>query len=292
MEKQANLAAILAFCGESGAEKSTIARMVKECLEKQGYRAEFATKYISGRKQRENEDPNVQIVSRIPKNCIKGSPREGEEVGYDLQEIEEMLSRGIYPIIISKDLKLLAEIFAIFNPEQPNCFETFDGKLVPIFNPDKNAFETYANSKLPVLRRRIYDVRIAGMTDAQMEDLVKTRNVNLGKREVDREVSSRKIKWDEYYRQRYGSEDILESITNVKDYAAAQQMVDELIVGSATSSENTILGYNALWHGTDECYTAGVIVGQYFKRSKGVQEYLKSQEALELQERGTYQKAE
>ena len=65
-----------------------------------------------------------------------------------------------------------------------------------------------------------------------------------------------------------------------------------MIVGSAGSSENTILGYNALWQGTDECYTAGVIVGQYHKRSKGVQEYLKKQEELELAESGNYPKAE
>lgn len=292
MDKQANLAAILAFCGESGAGKSTIAKLVKECLEKQGFRAEFATKYISGRKQRKNEDPNVQIVSRIPKNCIKCSPRKGEEVGYDLRELEDMLSRGIYPIIISKDLKLLAEIFAVFNPEKPRDFETFDGKVVPIFDPKKNTFETYTENKLPVIRMRIYDVRSAGMTDAQMENLIQERNSNLERHEIDREVSSRKVKWDEYYRQRYGSGDILETFTNVKDYAAAEQMVKELIVGSSASDESTILGYNALWHGTDECYTAGVIVGQYNKLSKGVQEYLKKQEELELAESGNYPKSE
>ena len=256
-------ACVLAFCGESGSGKSTIAGIYRDCLQEQGIRAEFATKYISGRSERENEDPDVKIVDSIPEGCIKGSPRKGQEIGYDLQEIRAMICEGVFPIVVTKDVKFLATLATLLNPEKDCDTMKYEGR------------------ELPVVRMRIYDVRSVELSNDELTSLTKQRHPDLSQQELEKEAKARTTSWQPYYHDRFGCGDMMEQIVNFREYEFMKKYISKHVIGELNENENTLLGYVNLWKENPACNNTGVILGKYGCIASDSKEYLKKQNVLD-----------
>lgn len=141
---------VIGIGGVSGGKKSTTAKLFDEELTAMGYKTAWPKKYIV-RPQRKTEDPNTICVSsesEIPKSVTKWSI-DGKIVGYDIEEIKQMLANDIWPIVLSSNLELLFDIKK--NVE-------LDGKKVmpepsnKVEEENKWIFEQVRNSKFHFMR--------------------------------------------------------------------------------------------------------------------------------------------
>lgn len=261
-DSKVKFASVLAFCGESGSGKSTVASLFRYCLQELGIRAEFATKYISGRKMREVEDPGVNIVDKIPEKCLKGSPRKGQEIGYDLDEIKQMLKGGIFPIVITKDINFLANLTLLLNPKSVEYTQSYKGR------------------ELPVVRTRIYDIQSNNLSLEEVVELEKKRNSGENEEEILSHIAERVTSWRSYYRDRSGSSDFIERVVNIKDLDYMKNYIMKNLIGALDNDEKTLLGYINLWNENPDFDNSGLILSSYARLINSAEYYLQKQSAL------------
>lgn len=154
-DKKFKYARLLSFWGPSQGGKDFFAKKVKEKLEERGYKAAYVTRYTT-RPLRSTDPKNAFYVKELPETCdIRGNAY-GIDFGFSSQEINKMTDDGIFSIIATADLNILAKLFLKLNKDE--------------INPYKEA---------PIIRNSAYGVLVGSKSYESYLETEKKRNPEL-----------------------------------------------------------------------------------------------------------------